>query len=70
MRKELAAVKKMLVEERKRSEFDTERFQEVQTMFGQVFKDYATTIDGLKQVQQKKKLEVGQAGAAAEYNNL
>ncbi len=57
LRKELSTVKKMLEEERQRSEFDSDRFNEVQTMFGQVFKDYASTIDGLKQVQQKKKLE-------------
>ena len=66
MRKELSAVKKMLLEERKRSEFDSDKFQEVQTMFGTVFKDYAHTIDGLKQLQQKKKLETQQQRAFEE----
>jgi hypothetical protein len=58
LRKELASVKKLLMEERKRSGVETQKLVDVQAAFGQVFKDYQSAVESLKQVQQDKRTKV------------
>ena len=58
LRKELQTVKKLLADERLKSDLEEQRVGELQSLFGQIFKDYTTTIDSLKHLHQKKKMEV------------
>ena len=58
LRKQLSSVKKLLLEERKRSGTESQKLGDVQAAFGQVFKDYQATLEGLKQLQDMKKSKV------------
>ena len=58
LRKELQTVKRLLADERQKSDMEGQRIGELQTLFGQIFKDYTGTIDALKHLSQKKKMEV------------
>ena len=58
LRKQLSSVKKLLLEERKRSGSESQKLGDVQSAFGQVFKEYQATLEGLKQLQDSKKSKV------------
>jgi len=57
LRKELISLKKVLLEERGRSEADEARVSEAQALFAKVFGDYLAVIEALKQAGQRKKME-------------
>ena len=58
LRKQLSSVKKLLLEERKRSGSESQKLGDVQSAFGQVFKEYQATLEGMKQLQDSKKSKV------------
>ena len=58
LRKQLSSVKKLLLEERKRSGSESQKLGDVQSAFGQVFKEYQATMEGMKQLQESKKSKV------------
>ena len=51
-------MKKLLLEERKRSGSESQKLGDVQSAFGQVFKEYQATLEGMKQLQDSKKSKV------------
>ena len=50
LRKELCNVKKILVDEKRRSNGDTVKINEFQSLFGAVMKSYQDSIDHMKQL--------------------
>lgn len=58
LRKELSAVKRLLNEDRRRSSGESQKLFEVQTLFGQVYKDYNNLIEALK--HQEKQIRKNQ----------
>ena len=58
LRKEISSVKRLLLEERKRSGSETQKLGDAQSSFGQVFRDYQSVLEGIKQLQQDIKTKV------------
>ena len=58
LRKELSNVKKLLGDEQRRSNNDSQRINEAQYMFIQMLKDYNAAVDKLNQLQQEKRVKV------------
>ena len=51
-------MKKLLSEERRRSNSDGQKFSESQVLFAQVLKDYNSAIENLRQLHQEKRTKV------------
>lgn len=60
LRKELTLIKKLLLDEERKSDTETQKFGDAQSLFGKALKDYYCAVETLKQVQQKKMREVCQ----------
>ena len=58
LRKELSNVKKLLSDERRRSNSDSQKISEAQLLFAQVIKDYNGAIENIRQLQQEKRAKV------------
>ena len=54
MRKELATVKKLLMDETARSGLESQKLNEAQNLFAKAFKDYSMALETLRQVHQRK----------------
>ena len=54
----MSAMRKLLSDERKKTTKDGQKLSELQMMFGQVFEDYSSTVESLKQALLNKKMEV------------
>jgi len=70
LRKQLSSVKKLLLEERKRSGSESQKLGDVQSAFGQVFKEYQATLEGLKQLQDSKKSKPDQQRDLAQMDSM
>jgi len=54
----LSNVKKLLSDERRRSNSDSQKISEAQLLFAQVIKDYNGAIENIRQLQQEKRAKV------------
>lgn len=55
MRKELANVKKLIVDEKRRSGSDSQKLNEIQALFGHAIKAYQDSVEHVKQTESKNK---------------
>ena len=54
----MSNVKKLLSDERRRSNSDSQKISEAQLLFAQVIKDYNGAIENIRQLQQEKRAKV------------
>ena len=54
----MSNVKKLLSDERRRSNSDGQKITEAQVLFAQMLKDYNSAIENIRQLQQEKRARV------------